>query len=287
MKYKKYVIGEGVVKRRSLKDTLFAAVAAVVFVAALSVSLPVSAVNATVLVTGNTSVGENQPGWLFNRDPSTSTPYEFNTAAASTGAGSLYVKPIGATAADKLIAENFVLSPMADVDSLSYDFKIGAGGTEADKVHFYMNVYANFGESNPLKFYDCRYNVVPTIGSTGDFTTVTFDPTQAYPVTTRGGAQASPHTCPAVPANMDLLSPGSTLRVFAINVGDTSASDQGLDGYLDNVVVSKSGDVTTYNFEPALSPTSKDACKKEGWKTFNTPVFSNQGQCVSWVNHQD
>lgn len=33
-------------------------------------------------------------------------------------------------------------------------------------------------------------------------------------------------------------------------------------------------------------PTSKDQCKKNGWMTFNNPSFKNQGQCVSYFNHQ-
>jgi len=235
----------------------------------------------TVEVNSNTSAGENQPGWMFNRDGSTATPFEFNTDQASIGLGSLYVLPIGATPADKFIGENFINTPIADVNSISYDFRIGSGGVDADKDQFYMNVYANFGESDDLKFYDCRYNVVPTVGSTTGFTTVTFDPTVAYPVTTSG---SSPYTCPAVPADMDLLSPGSNIRVFAINVGDTSASDVGLDGYLDNVVVDLDSDVTTYDFEAApVLPTNKDECKGGGWKTFNNPTFKNQGQCVASV----
>ena len=32
-------------------------------------------------------------------------------------------------------------------------------------------------------------------------------------------------------------------------------------------------------------PTTKNACKHGGWKTFNNPSFKNQGQCVSYVNH--
>jgi hypothetical protein len=32
-------------------------------------------------------------------------------------------------------------------------------------------------------------------------------------------------------------------------------------------------------------PTSKDLCKKDGWKTFNNPSFKNQGDCVSFSNH--
>ena len=30
-------------------------------------------------------------------------------------------------------------------------------------------------------------------------------------------------------------------------------------------------------------PTTKNACKHGGWKTFNHPTFKNQGQCVSYV----
>ncbi|MBP9716998.1 MAG: hypothetical protein KBD51_03605 [Candidatus Levybacteria bacterium] len=239
----------------------------------------------TVLVTGNTSAGENQPGWLFNRDVTTSTPYEFNTDQASIGAGSLYVLPIGSNPSDKFIAENFINTAIADVNSISYDFMIGSGGVATEEEQFYMNVYANFGVSPDDKFYDCRYNVVPTVGSVSGFTTVTFDPTQAYPVTTRGGASASPYTCPAVPADMDLLSAGSNIRAFALSVGDTSASDQGLDGYLDNVVVNTDSSVTTYNFDPALTPLNKNECKNGGWMSFNAPSFKNQGQCVSYTNH--
>lgn len=250
--------------------------------------VPQAALGATtVVVNGNTAAGENQPGWLFNRDVATSTPYEFNDDQASIGNGSLYVKPIGANPADKFIGENFLNTPIANVNSISYDFMIGSGGVATEEEQFYMNVYANFGVSDDNKFYDCRYNVVPTVGSTAGFTTVTFDPTVAYPVTTRTGASASPFTCPAVPADMDSLSAGSNIRMFALNVGDTSASDQGLDGYLDKVVVNLDSDVTTYDFEPLVGPpTNKDQCKNDGWKTFNNPTFKNQGDCVSSVASQ-
>lgn len=217
---------------------------------------PVFAVDSTVVVTGNTTNAENTPGWMFNRDIATDTPFEFNNSAASIGSGSLYVQPIGNTAADKFIGENFVNTPITNVNSISYDFKIGSGGVDTEEEQFYMNVYANFGVSDDLKFYDCRYNVVPTVGSTAGFTTVTFDPMQAYPVTTRTGAPgtASPFTCPAIPAEMNLLSDGSNIRVFALNVGDTSTSDEGLDGYLDKVIVNLDSGVTTYDFEMYVAP---------------------------------
>lgn len=226
-------------------------IASLTSVFALFVFAVVTYAATTVVVTGNTSAGENQPGWMFGRDLSTSTPFEFNEDQASIGDGSLYVSPIGANASDKFIAENFINTPIASISSISYDFMIAGNGDANDEEQFYMNVYANFGVSDDLKFYDCRYNVIPTTGSIAGFTTATFNPTQAYPVTTRTGGSASPFTCPAVPADMNTLSDGSNIRVFALNVGDTSTSDQGLGGYLDKVVVSTTSDVTTYDLEEA------------------------------------
>ena len=37
---------------------------------------------------------------------------------------------------------------------------------------------------------------------------------------------------------------------------------------------------------PVVPLTTKDQCKNGGWKTFTDPSFTNQGQCVSYVNHQ-
>jgi len=274
--------------RKSFKKSI-AILSAAVILPVLAFAPTASAATSTIIITGNTAAGENQPGWLFNRDTSTSTPYEFNEDQASIGEGSLYVKPITNTLGtpgtkDKFIAENFINTAITNIDTISYDFRIGSGGDNADAGQFYMNVYANFGESDDLKFYDCRYDVVPTVGSTGGFTTVTFDPTQAYTVTTRTGTSASPHTCPAVPADMDTLSPGSNIRMFSLNVGDAgvSGSDTGLDGYLDNVIVTTTADTTTYDFEAPLTVlANKDACKNGGWATSEAPVFKNQGDCVS------
>ncbi len=259
------------------------AVALSAIVMSIMVIAPALAVDSTVIVTGDTAAGNNQSGWLFNRDVTTMTPYEFNSDEASIGTGSLYVMPISNTLdgnSDKFIAENFVRADMGDINSISYDFMIGAGGGVTEEEQFYMNVYVNFGVSAQDKFYDCRYNVVPTVGSITNFTTVTFDPTQEYDVATRAGGQPSPFPCPASPADMGS---DAFVRVFSLNVGDTSASDFGLDGYLDNVVVDTASGVTTYDFEPALTPADKADCKKGGWMSFNNPTFKNQGDCVSFV----
>ncbi len=69
----------------------------------------------------------------------------------------------------------------------------------------------------------------------------------------------------------------------------------GFDGNVDAFTIGVNNVDNTYDFESSAPtptptpivgpPTSKDECKKDGWKTFNNPTFKNQGQCVSYTNH--
>jgi hypothetical protein len=202
----------------------------------------------TLVVSADTAVGVNQPGWVFNRDAANATPIAFNTAENVIGVGALNVLPISNTDAPrKFIGEYFYLDSIANLNKFSYDFKIGSGGTNSDSNQFYLNVYANFAATSPTNFYDCKYDVVPTNGTTGSFATVNFDPTQSYAVTTRG---TSPHTCPSVPVNMNIQGAGATIRAFALNTGDTTLSDADLEGFFDKVVVDTNAKTTTFDFEP-------------------------------------
>jgi hypothetical protein len=51
---------------------------------------------------------------------------------------------------------------------------------------------------------------------------------------------------------------------------------------ISNIVVNGVSEVPTPVVGP---PTTKNACKHGGWKTFSNPSFKNQGRCVSYVNH--
>ena len=195
----------------------------------------------TRTVTGDTSAGYNQEGWLFNRD--STAPFNFTTDQAAIGSGSLYVQPIGTTPSEKFIAEYFYGKTLSELNEFSYEFLIGSGGTTADANDFYLNVYMNFATSDPNKFYDCRYNVVPTTGSTTAFQPVFFDPAESYPVTSGSGVH------PPCPASPSAMLDTAVVRAFAINVGDSSASDTGLDGYLDNVVLREADLNTIFDFE--------------------------------------
>lgn len=225
----------------------------------------------------------NQQGWVFNPDPTNATPYEFNSDQASIGSGSLHVFPIGATPAHKFIATKPLGTLVSDINSVSYDFLIAGNGTAASANQFYLNVYTNLPSSTT--FYDCRFDYVPTTGSTSSFTTALFNATDTPTNVGDRTAGGDTFVCPATLAGMPA---GSTVSVIALNVGDTSTGDTGLAGYLDKVVVNLDPDTTTYDFEPLLTPGSdKNECKNGGWMTFNSPTFKNQGECVSYVQSNE
>lgn len=70
---------------------------------------------------------------------------------------------------------------------------------------------------------------------------------------------------------------------LGVRVGEPGPA--GYTGDIDALTFGTAAGKTTYDFEPAVQPIDKDACKKNGWQSFNSPMFKNQGQCVSWVEH--
>ena len=199
---------------------------------------------------GNTVVINHTPQqctWQFQRDAENQTAGGFSDEAVSIGTGSLKAGPIGDVPAQKYIAEDFIATPVADLTSIGYDFKIAGNGDAGDAQQFYLNVYATIDNSD--EFYDCKFDYVPSTGSTDSFTTANFLATATPTTVTHRGTRIA--ECPPTLAGMP---GGSYVRAFALNVGDTSASDAGLAGFLDNVKVAKTAGTQTFDFEPAPAP---------------------------------
>ncbi|HMT19497.1 MAG TPA: hypothetical protein PKD20_05290 [Candidatus Saccharibacteria bacterium] len=236
-------------------------------------------------VRGNTGT-ENQKGaWMFGRDLSTTTDFQFKKGNASLHKGSLHVGPILNLAADnttpdnqdKFVGEFFARESVANFDSLSYDFKIAGSGTNASANQFYVNFYVTLADNTD--FRDCRFDFVPSVGSTTGYTTFSVNKNT---VATAVGAKSGV-TCPNTLAGMPA---GSYIRSIALNVGDTSGSDTNLEGYFDNVVYRTADKHTTYDFEQSRrGAKDKDECKHDGWKygadDEEESNFRNQGDCVS------
>lgn len=79
----------------------------------------------------------------------------------------------------------------------------------------------------------------------------------------------------------------SILGGFGVNQGSGSG---GLIAASDALKISHNGSSWAYNFEPFRTPVTKDDCKNGGWQNLRDAggaPFKNQGQCVSYTNHQN
>ncbi len=227
-------------------------------------------------ITGNTAAAENQIGWLFNRVPETSTSYSFVPGVGNLGNGALGAGPITTTNFsdavgnspnnDQFIAEYYTGNTLvSQLGSFSYDAKLGAG---IPATMFKLSVYSNIDASNNP--FDCRYDYAfETVNDIGFSKHVVYPGIAPLSIEHAGDRIED---CPPVLADMPA---GSTIRAFAIRMGDETAADAGLIGYFDNVEFVSNGDATYYNFEPL--PKVKEDCQNDKWKTYG---FRNQGQCV-------
>lgn len=232
-----------------------------VFVAAIGLMallLPFAAASVAAASTTVIVKPSNLAGWQII--PDGTVPHGFVAGPASIGSGSLQFGPIdGGIGANKFIMLPPYAGLVSDLTSFSYDFYIdpaSAGGAGAAS-HFYVNVYVDdasngigfFGPGTSSSgFYDCRYDSVPPTGAVGGWTTHAFNQTSTWTnIANRTG------TCPSTLGQVTSL---STVRFIAVNGGQSTASDAGLMGGFDNVVITTTTDATTYDFEGALGPCS-------------------------------
>jgi hypothetical protein len=104
-------------------------------------------------------------------------------------------------------------------------------------------------------------------------------------VTCSNGVVAGTSGGPAIYTigQIQTLCPNAVVIGFGVNIGTNNP------GY----VVRTDGfnfNGTTYDFQLTNTPTSKDQCKDDGFTNLTDAqgnTFSNQGQCVSFFEHQD
>jgi len=140
----------------------------------------------------------------------------------------------------------------------------------------------------------------------GEFRTLVYEPYQQAPsfVNTPGiwrswdaynggvglwwstGATSCPQGAPCTWTALVASYPGATiLGGFGINAGSGNA---GLDASTDALSIEYGGGSVTYDFDPYVTPSSKESCKNGGWLTVTRSdgsPFKNQGDCVSFFNN--
>jgi len=236
----------------------------------------VTAAPATVVVTPlNTqgwSTADTRPGGAVNFITD-------NTSPLPTGALQLTTDATNTSKAQYLHAAN---NPLSDVTDLSYSTKQVSGPAHAD-ASYQLIVDLNGAATGGFTtfVYEPYQNGTITPGAwetwdvdAGQFwSTRTFADGTCSTVNGRGGAPF--YTL----ANLKTNCPNAVVVGYGVNIGSNNPSY--------NVVVDKFVyNETTYDFETFQTVTSKDACKKDGYKTLtddNGRAFKNQGDCVSFV----
>ena len=125
---------------------------------------------------------------------------------------------------------------------------------------------------------------------------ITFDAKYSFriPTSTTWTDSVSTYETPYGPTLLDLFFNGSTpwgtytgSHTYQYQtLGDgTQAAFKIYDVHYPNNTGNLSVDIysCTPNVVTSTPPTNKDQCKNDGWKTFSSPEFKNQGQCVSYV----
>lgn len=202
-------------------------------------------------------------------------------ATAPSGVGALQLTT-DATNAAKAQYMHETSTPIANVTELSYYTKQNSASFSGGAA---------------------SYQVVVMLNATSGFTTLVYEPYQNGSVATgtwqswdvdagqfwssrtvtcsNGGVVAGAGGAPFYTlSQIATMCPQAVVVGFGVNIGTYNPSYN-----VETDLVSFNG--TAYDFEPAISPTTKDSCKNGGWQTFNAPTFKNQGQCVSYVNHMN
>jgi hypothetical protein len=241
--------------------------------ALIALALPLTALAASPTVVTPT----NTQGWS-TADTRPGGAVEFvSDATAPAGSGALELTSDATTTAKAQYLHE-TTTPLSQVNELSYYTK---------------QVSALFPGGAP------SYQLAVNLTGSGGFTTLVYEPYQngvvvpgtwqqwdvdagqfwsSRSVTCSGGAVvAGGGGAPFYTlAQLQQMCPEAVVGAFGVNIGSNNPAYT-----VETDLVSFNGQA--YNFEPALAPDSKEACKNGGWQSFNSPSFSNQGQCVSYV----
>lgn len=76
------------------------------------------------------------------------------------------------------------------------------------------------------------------------------------------------------------------VEVRATGVTGGDCDDGTLRSWAGRLTVTTNDDPVAEPPQPPATPSSPEQCKRGGWQTFADPAFKNQGQCVSFVEHQ-
>jgi hypothetical protein len=225
------------------------------------------------------------------------------TGMTLEGAQSVVVKLYGA--GDTLLQTNTAILTKfnADITGTQFSSPFDVSGTFNYVTDgYWTNVHeAQYGQSIPATKVVATVTLSNGKVVTAQNTNLTGDPTTIYPPATHmltvvrvGTGSGNVTSTPAgINCGVDCtesFTSGTSISLVAIPV--VGSTFTGFSGDCTGtgpctVVMSAVKSVTATFTEDSTNgtPTDKNACKKGGWKNFTNPSFKNQGQCVSYTNH--
>jgi hypothetical protein len=209
-------------------------------------------------------------------------------ATPPLGVGSLQMTTADGSAKAQLFNYDYIGTPLADITSLSYSDYRSSSSTTSTVQRVSLNIEVDFvgdGTSYTTLVFEPDYQ-------TGGVGALVSDTWQTWDAINEGtGIWWSSKDIPGV-CNHNCFVSWSTILAsnpnakivggLGFNIGSGWSGQ--FSGNGDALEVGVSGNTTTYDFEPALTPVSKDQCKNGGWQQFNSPFFKNQGDCIQFVN---
>lgn len=270
--------------KKRILSTFSTAIASLGLFIGLVPSLASAETSQVIVTPGNTqgwSTADTRPGGAVNYINDTSAPDD-----PSNGALQLTTDTTTTAKAQYLHETDTAL---ADVNDLSYYTKQNApAGTVAD-TSYQLATFLNGGTSGfSTLVYEPYQNptqgvIVNGVWQQWDVSNGLFWSTRT--VTCSNGTILGTPGGPAsyTLAQINAICPEALVAGFGVNVG---TNNPGYDVETD--LVNFNG--TTYNFEPFATPSDKEACKDDGYKSLTDQdgqSFKNQGQCVAYANHTD
>lgn len=177
-------------------------------------------------------------------------------------------------------------TPIANVNELSYSTKQNSASFPAGDPSYQFIVDLNGAAAGGFTtfVYEPYQNgvVVPGTWQSWDVDAGQFWSSRSFTdgtcVVVAGGGGAPFYNL----ATLKTMCPNAVAIGFGVNIGSNNPSYN-----VEADLVNFNG--TVYNFEPFQTPSDKDQCKKNGWRSLsdqNGTPFKNQGQCVSYFERQ-
>ena len=206
------------------------------------------------------------------------------------GVGSLAL--VTPTAADKVTLFNYdhVGTLLRSINAISYaTYRDPASTATAGQLPS-INMEIDYNGSAPGGFstlvFEPIYN--PSQGAIQNGVWQTWNAYSGIWWSTRDIPGVCATTCYVRWADIVAANPNAVIGGgFGVNQG---SGNGGLSAASDALALGTSGSSVTYDFEPFRTPVTKDDCKNGGWMRLRTrdgAAFKNQGQCVSYANHND